>query len=533
MCNAKYLSIVFFLLACTVSLRANNLVVTTPTLVGQVPSVYTFVQFNISWDNSWRTSSAPFNYDAVWVFVKYKVEGSSVWNHATLNTTGHTQPSGSIINTPSDGKGVFIYRSADGTGSIDWVGVKLRWNYGAGGDGLADNAIVTVKVFAIEMVYIPQGSFYVGDGTTSDVQAQLHEADDTGTPFNIISEDELTLGGTTAGNLGNNDAEGMYEGYEDDFDNSTQQTLPAAFPKGYDDFYIMKYEITQGQYVAFLNCLTRTQQNTRTVTDVSGTSVTNRYVMSGSSTLDNRNGIRCDGTLSSSDPITFYNDLDGDGTPNESDDGQHIASNWLNWTDGAAYADWAGLRPFTELEFEKACRGTIPPLANEYAWGNTSIHSSLYVPLSQSGEAGELPNSPGTGADGNCVYNGLASVGPLRVGIFATTSSSRISSGATYYGVMHMSGNVFEALVTIGDVEGRKFVGLHGDGILSANGNATNGDWPGIVSGEVTGAEGMGFRGGGRNWDFKVARVSSRHATDIYTINRHKLDGMRLARTSN
>ena len=32
---------------------------------------------------------------------------------------------------------------------------------------LADNDIVDVKVFAIEMVYVPQGSFYVGMGGTS------------------------------------------------------------------------------------------------------------------------------------------------------------------------------------------------------------------------------------------------------------------------------------------------------------------------------------------------------------------------------
>ena len=53
-------------------------------------SDYTFVQFDISWDNSWRLTTAPFNYDAVWVFVKYKMAGSTVWNHATLNTSGHS-----------------------------------------------------------------------------------------------------------------------------------------------------------------------------------------------------------------------------------------------------------------------------------------------------------------------------------------------------------------------------------------------------------------------------------------------------------
>ena len=32
-------------------------------------------------------------------------------------------------------------------------------------------------------------------------------------------------------------------------------------------------------------------------------------------------------------------------------------ANWISWDDGLAFADWAGLRPMTELEFTKAARG--------------------------------------------------------------------------------------------------------------------------------------------------------------------------------
>jgi len=42
----------------------------------------------------------------------------------------------------------------------------LKWNYGL--DNVADNAMVEIKVFGIEMTYIPQGSFYAGDNGTME-----------------------------------------------------------------------------------------------------------------------------------------------------------------------------------------------------------------------------------------------------------------------------------------------------------------------------------------------------------------------------
>ncbi|MBM3237244.1 hypothetical protein FJZ31_13205 [Candidatus Poribacteria bacterium] len=68
------------LLALTIVLpiHANNIQVGTPTLTGQnTTDNYTYVQFDLSWDNSWRFyfSSAPYNLDAAWVFVKYKKTG--------------------------------------------------------------------------------------------------------------------------------------------------------------------------------------------------------------------------------------------------------------------------------------------------------------------------------------------------------------------------------------------------------------------------------------------------------------------------
>jgi len=38
------------------------------------------------------------------------------------------------------------------------------------------------------------------------------------------------------------------------------------------------------------------------------------------------------------------------------------ACNLLSWWDGAKFAAWAGLRPMSELEYEKACRGPLKPV---------------------------------------------------------------------------------------------------------------------------------------------------------------------------
>ena len=118
---------------------SNNVTVTSGSLTGKNTSAgvnnaanYTMVKFTVSWENSWRTSLAPYNSDAAWIFVKYRV-GSGPWLHATINTTGYAAPSGSTITPASDGTGAFIYRSADGTGTFTATNAQLRWNYGANG----------------------------------------------------------------------------------------------------------------------------------------------------------------------------------------------------------------------------------------------------------------------------------------------------------------------------------------------------------------------------------------------------------------
>jgi formylglycine-generating enzyme required for sulfatase activity len=569
-------------------LLANNIAVSNAVTKSQNTTAgtnaaanYTLVEFDLSWDNSWRTSSGPSNWDAAWVFVKfmvgvsnpvftgasssgttvtvsstanlrvgmpvYKTAGTGnfaantvississattfvvsgsapnlsnatiscqrIWEHASLDATAgnHTAPAGSTMDVPSDGVGVFLYRSANGTGTFSLSDVQLRWVYGT--NGVRDDAVLQVKVFAIETVWVPQASFVVGSGGSAPSEFYTHT---TNVPFQISSENQITVG-TSSGNL-------YYP--STNYGGDRDGPIPAAFPKGYAGFYCMKYEISQGDYRDFLNTLTYTQQTSRagSVTGSAGTGALNI-------TNNNRNGIdiQTPGVAASFTPAVYACNLDLDANYNEAVDGEWIACNFLGWIDGCAYVDWAGLRPMTELEYEKACRGDQAAVSGEYAWGTSTIHASSYAALNAPGANNESPNAPSTTA-GNASYNTTdgAIDGPLRVGLFATASSSRMTSGGSYYGIMELSGNLWDRVVTIGHATGRNFTGLNGNGQLSPNGHANQSLWPGISGSEVTGADGSGFRGGDWNSAESHARVSDRINATIAEINRGSHYGFR------
>jgi len=484
---------------------AANVAVTNVTLIPCVDSGQVFVQCDVSWDASWRaswTESGTWtNWDAAWLFVKYRTSSTGAWNHASLSTHAgeYTSPAGSAISvglsTNSGGTnfgcGVFLYRSNEGSGSWTNTGVKLRWRYAD--DGVANTARVDVSVHAIEMVYVPQGSFYVGDGTAANIAGQFC-SNTTGTvAFQITNENyTITLGGGAAGSLGNNNASGMWTA--DDFNNATPNTLPAAFPKGYNAFYCMKYEISEGQWVSFFNMLADNTQKT------------NRDVTS------NVNGGK------NNDGVVFRNTVawtTGDATTAAPD----RACNYLSWADGVAYADWAGLRPMTEMEFEKACRGPLTPVANEYAWGTTVITD--ITGFSGTDGSGTETASP---ANANCNYNNNGILGSVRCGIYATSTSGREASGATYWGVMEMSGNLWERSATVGNTTGRAFAGSLGDGKLNATGDANADYWPG------TSASGAGFRGG--SWPDTTInlRSSGRGGATVADSSRVSYSGFRAVR---
>ena len=73
---------------------------------------------------------------------------------------------------------------------------------------------------------------------------------------------------------------------------------------------------------------------------------------------------------------------------------------------------------------------------------------------------------------------------------------SRIAVGASYWGVLDLSGSIWERVITVGHPTGRAFRGTMGDGRLSPEtSSATNLDWP-HGSGDGHEVDGIGFRGG-------------------------------------
>lgn len=465
-------------------LYGNNIQVTNVSLTGQnTTSHFTMVKFDISWENSWRVVGGPANWDAAWVFVKYRV-GAGPWLHAWINDDGHISPTGSVIevglldpggqfdpeNNP--GMGVFIHRSGPGSGTFSLTNVQLRWNYGD--NGLADNEQVDIKVFAIEHVYVPQAPFFIGSGGTES--GHFYKYNPLQEPYRVDNDGAIPVG-TQNDNLF----------YDNTSGSSGDQLgpIPAAFPEGFKAFYIMKYELSQQGYVDFLNTLDRNQQAGVVNAPILGSGPYSTYVMSVSATPTARNAIRIQNNAPGPpSPLNFFCDLNNNGIPYENADGQNLACNYISVPFLTSYLDWAGLRPYTELEYEKAGRGFMNPVPFEFAWGSTMISYIQY--LDNPGAADENPDP-----FANCNSN-LSNIGPVRCGSFARLNSGREMAGSGFYGVAELSGNLWELIITVGSPQGRAFTGLHGDGLLTSNGRADVFAWPDPVT-----YDGIGIRGGG------------------------------------
>lgn len=545
-------------------LWANNVRITSqPKLVSRDEPAegYVTIQFGLSWENSWK-ANRPKNYDAVWIYVK--CWNGNEWRHAYLDndSTKHhfgtpgspqkvlgednmgteTQDEFARMMVIECGKsqvqmigedvaeprvtgttGVFIYRRGNGRGTINLTSVNLLWNYME--QGFFPDDELAVKVFAVEMVYVPQGDYYLG-GVGSEEAGFTTNSSTANRPMRITSENAIQCASSAAETTLYATA-GMVSG-----------NIPAAYPKGWKAFYIMKYELTHEGWADVLNTWDFARQNAHTQGNLNTIAVGQQpWGNVVDQLLMFRYGLVC---TKIGDVYEFGCDLDGDGTFNETTgtgdaeiklDGQDVAISFISWYDLLAYADFAGLRPMTELEYEKACRGVLYPVANEYAWGNVFLklvnerwnntHSdfnhgnTLSLPGGATYNTYRVITNPNRGDERfAAIYNatGIYSIsgwvwnngswwwnnssrhssypGPVRVGAFADATTNRQAAGASYWGIMNLSDNVSELCVHAGTANGRLFDGQHGDGILQPNGDPSP----------------VHFNGGYTSTDFWIAR---------------------------
>lgn len=456
------------------SMYANNIVVSNVSLSGRdQTNDYTLVNADVAWSNSWRTSTNESNWDGAWIFVKYRKVRTTVWNHATINysaagaaTAGHSEPAGATIKSSPDGKGAFLFRSGNGIGNVNFTGAKIRWNYGI--DGVKDNDSVEVRVFAMEMVYVPSGPFYLGSGSTEQM---TFKDGNTANPYLVADANEISV---------ENVPGSLYYGTR--LSEDRLGPIPSTYPTGFNSFWLMKYEASQQQYADFINHLDLNKATARNI-----------------------------GIFTGAHP-SFV-------APNP----ERVCGS-VSYADLLAYADWTGMRPFTELEFEKACRGSnMTPVADEYAWGNTTIVNVTTV--SSTGTANEAPIAF---ANSNNAPTGAAL---KRTGLFATANSSRDTAGATYYGVMEMTGSVWEMVVPVSNPTARQFLASkHGSGNLDANGDSPT--WNGVGNAIYS------IRGGAINSGLVYGRVSDAYYRNYgayygYLTTRNVGYGIRVARTGN
>ena len=450
------------LLSC--QLFANNLAIGVPIYDGTNNTL----TFTIKWDNSWRVNSGPTNYDAVWLFVKRQPCGANgIWSHALLSSTpgahtvSGTNANSLVIDGVTDKMGVFVHLGASASNQIissltsTTIVLKLTEEYNPALSGTSSAAADNWKVFGFEMVYVPTGEFSLGDGRTSN--SSNFSNGNAAQVLRITSALQASgLGAATT--------------YTNASVYGCSLPLPATYPIGYNGFYCMKYEILQGQMADYYNSLTYDQQAARLKIS------SNRVLTSANQYYGESWG-----------SISLYNSSTG--TNNTipatiTSAYPHIPMGYMNWQDLASYLDWSGLRPMSEFEYEKACRGTLTAVPFEYPWGSTILNGGYNDNRFGYNTSATSTYSSYEGACRNWENNG-----PIRSGFAATTTSNRSQSGATYYGIMEMAGNVSEQCVGGGaGYDYSTFTITNGNGVLTNRGLADVAGWPndgGLMSGTM------------------------------------------------
>ncbi len=411
--------------------HASSLKLSQPILYIEHGNAYAVL--NVRWENAWKNER---NHDAIWLFFK-SISNNLHVSQIKVASDGHRIVHKHVDNHPElafkltpDSIGLFLSVAKPYRGTVHAT-LSIRLSTASFKNIATRNALLTA--YGIEMVNIPYGEFYLGEPDNASLKyGTIYRPLGQGSfggPVKVAKENQV-FQISKKGDL-------YYEapeGYEGDQSGEISNT----FPKGVDPFYMMKYELTEGQYVAFLNSLSPDQQLVR---DISSDA---NYIGDGGSITKAGEAYK---TPFPDKPCRF-----------------------VGWDDAMAYADWAGLRPMTEFEFTKACRGGGKPIANQFPWGT-----------SQKIQIQRLPDQNGV----------LSMLNEMEEA--AMSDQHKPLFGASHYWVMDLAGSLWERVITIGHESGRKFKGNHGDGVLNEAGNANTLGWP--IGDENAG--GVGFRGGG------------------------------------
>lgn len=434
----------------------------------------TAIQLDLSWQNGWKDEV---NHDAVWLFAKYSLDDGETWRHATLGASGVNPPgfkpgsdAGLDILVPEDRKGAFVRNTAEGIRSPASEGLRLVWDLAA--DGVSFTEKAQVRVFGLEMVYVPEGPFIVGEFSARKYF--------NGYPPTLIGSPDATnrygLAGIGLAGTGTNEDpyRGLHAGLGRPY-NVTSAVFTNDYPNGYRAFYLMKHELTRQSYLDFLNTLSEAQRTAllakhrRVNNDVTTYPF---YGSTGNIVIETLPNGRTFVTNAQSWRALVFNE-GGTSAAGYSGDEQFLA-----------YLDWAALRPMTDLEYEKACRGTGQPFQMEMPWGVSSFATlsslaNVNTPSERSATAYTPVQLGGT-------YHLRVGQTPLSNWHASVDAANAAEAGASYYGALDMSGNGGERCVytasgspTAGNAfSAARYSGLHGDGELTVDGLSDVADWP-------------------------------------------------------
>ena len=147
--------------------RANELQVSAGTLQRDGGGSTLRVLVRVSWKNSWRNAR---NHDAVWLFVKLRVPPNTGYRHVRIAGTSNESGNSPFTCQPSaDRVGIFC-RPAANTHRGDIAGsITVEIDTASVPPNMRAAQGLEARAFGLEMVYVPDGPFSVGDRDTTSV----------------------------------------------------------------------------------------------------------------------------------------------------------------------------------------------------------------------------------------------------------------------------------------------------------------------------------------------------------------------------